>query len=511
VNVSPSTRVVLCLLICAAACQPADRSDPAWIEADPDATARFAVASGITRFDPHRATSGYDNTWLFPVYDRLIHMDPEGNPVPGLATSWEFGEDGRYLDLTLRERVTFHDGSPFDANAVAANIERAKTVSGSSVRPELAAIANVKILDSHRVRFQLHYADAALPLLLSDRAGMMVSPAAFDQPGLDRRGVGAGPFRHVEFRTGNRSIYERFSGYWDPAAAGVQRLELILIANEVTRLNALRSGQIHGAGISPVQIDEARLASLNVQTRIGLEAVYLHLNRTRSKFPDVRVRQAMNLAINRDAIVRALSLGYGEASVQPFPEGYMAYDPLTGRDYYRHDPARARKLLEDAGLGDGFSFELIVGSSIDAMPLLEALQAQLGAVGIQVRPRMLEGAQIAERFLVAQESDAALGTWGGRPDPSQTLSLLFTPGALANPGGHTTPEVQRLADAARREIDPDKRHDLLQAATRQITSEALGLFVYLPSTTYAVRPEVAGMRVWISGSKPEFRGVTIMR
>jgi peptide/nickel transport system substrate-binding protein len=499
------------VMLVSAACGPYQQYDPVAAKTDPEATARIALATGVTRYDPHRATSSYDNTWLFPVYDRLVHMSPAGEAIPGLATDWRFGDDGAFLEFELRRDVRFHDGVPFDAAAVAANIHRARSVTGSSVRSELQSIEAVEIVDAHRVRVHLRHPDAALPLILSDRAGMMVSPAAFDDPGLDRRGVGAGPFRHLEFRLGNRAVYERFDDYWDPAAAGVKRLELLLIPDEATRLNAVRSGQADGATIGTLQIEQARISGLNVQTGVGLEVSHIQLNRARSHFGDRRVRQAINHAIRREAIVRALGLGYPQPSVQPFPEGYVAFEPALGRLYYDYDPDRARALLAEAGLSGGFSFEMIVPNIPAFLPLFEALHAQLAAVGIEARPRMLEGAQVSERFYGAAESDAALVTWGGRPDPSQTLDLLFTPGALPNPGGHSTPEVMRLAALARREIDPDRRGELLRAATREVTLEALAVVISLPSATFATRPNVDGMQVWASGNKPEFRSVSVRR
>lgn len=501
--------ILLTLLLAAAACGPPPPSVDPDAVTDPQATARFGLASGVTRFDPHRATSSYDNTWLFPVYDRLVHMSPDGGAVPGLATEWRFAADGAYLDLELRQEVRFHDGTTFDARAVAANLHRARTVTGSSIGAELEAIEDVEILGCHRVRLHLRYPDAALPLILSDRAGMMVSPAAFDDASLDRRGVGAGPFRHVEYRLGDRSIYERFEDYWEPADAGVARLELLLIPDTITRLNAVRSGQADGATIGTLQIAEAQAAGLQVQTGVGLEVLHMQLNRARSEFGDRRVRQAVNHAIRRVAIVEALGLGYGEASVQPFPAGYVAHDPQLGRLHYPYDPQRARALLAAAGLEDGFAFELIVPNIPSYLPLFEAVQYQLAEVGIEAVPRVLEGAQISERFYGAAESDAALVTWGGRPDPSQTIDLLYTPGALPNPGDHSTPEVVRLAAAARQEIDPERRGELLRAATAEITREAMDVVLSLPSSTFALRPNVDGMQVWASGNKPEFRGVTI--
>lgn len=503
--------IVLLLLSTLAGCGPELPQYNPNAKVDPNATATFALASGVTRFDPHRATSSYDNTWLFPVYDRLIHMSPAGTAVPGLARAWRFGPNGAWLDLDLRPGVTFHDGEPFTAEAVAINIERAKTVLGSAVKAELKHIQRVEIIDPLHVRLHLDAPDAALPLILSDRAGMMVSPQALRAGGLDLKGVGAGPFRHVEFLLGNRSVYERFDDYWAPEDAGVQRLQLVLTPDTTTRLNAVRSGQVDGTTIGTLQIEQARRYNLQVQTGVGLEVLHMQLNRNRSKFSDKRVRQALNHAVDRKSLVRALSFGYGEASAQHFPIGYMAHDAATGADYYNYDPDRARTLLAEAGLKEGFSFELIVPNIPSYMPLFEVLQYQFAEIGVTAIPWVLEGAQISERFYGTSEGDAALVTWGGRPDPSQTIDLLFTPGSLPNPGGHSTPELMVLAQLARQEIDPQQRPTQLQAAAAEIARQALDLVLYLPSSTFALRPEVEGMRVWASGNKPEFRGVRIRR
>ena len=495
-----------CLLITGCADDPPPPSEP-----DPDATLRIAHNFILTRFDPHRATSSYDNTWLFPVYDRLVHVDPDGNAIPGLASAWRFAEDGSHLDFDLRENVRFHDGTPFDAAAVAANIERGKTVTGTVVASELAKIEQVEILGEHAVRFHLSRPDAALPLILSDRAGMMVSPAAFDDRSLDRRPVGAGPFRLLEYRTGNRAIYERVDGYWDPDAQGVRRIELRYMPDEITRLNALRSGQVDMATLLALQVDEARLWGLNVVTRVGLEFTWMQLNRARSEFGDPRVRQALNHAVRREALVNALAMGYGQPSSQVFPPNYPAFDPESGTDAYPHDPERARELLAEAGLPDGFTFEMIVPAAPAFGPLYEALEAQFRAVGIRMRPTIMEGTQISERFYAREEGDAALVSWGGRPDPSQTIDLLFTPGGLPNPGDHSTPGVQRLAAAARAEIDPDRRRILLQEAVREVTREALAVILWQSSATFAASDRVEGLEVWSSGNKAEFRNIRMLR
>ncbi len=498
--------LTLLFLVNACAPEPEPPSQP-----DPDATLRVAHNFILTRFDPHRATSSYDNTWLYPVYDRLVHVDRDGNAVPGLATEWAFSNNGTVLDLEIRQGVYFHDGEYLDARAVAANLERGLTVRGSVVRAELENIDRLEIRDDYQLRLHLSQPDAALPLILSDRAGMMVSPAMFESGRLDRHGVGAGPFRLLEYRSGHRALYERTEDYWDPDAQGVRRIDLRYLPDEVTRLNALRSGQVDMAQILSQQIDEARMWGLNVASRVGLEFTWIQFNRTRSHFGDRRVRQALNHAVQREAMVNALAMGHGEPSAQIFPSNYPAHDPATGTDRYPYDPDKARRLLAEAGLEDGFEFELVVPSAPATGPQFEALQSMFAAIGVRVRPNIMEGTQISERFYAREEGDAALVTWGGRPDPSQTIDLLFTPGGLPNPGDHSTPGVERLAAAARAETDPDARIPLLQAASAEITEEALAIILWLPAASFVSGPQVENLEVWSSGNKMEFRGIRMLK
>ena len=142
--------------------------------------------------------------------------------------------------------MTFHDGTPFDAEAVKGNIERAKTVEGSAVASELEVVSTVEVVDPLTVRLTLSGPAAQLPLVLSDRAGMMISPAAFDDPNLDQAPVGAGMFTVSEYRPNDRIIYERYDGYWDPDAVRCATFDYTIAGDPVTRLNAIRTGQVDG-------------------------------------------------------------------------------------------------------------------------------------------------------------------------------------------------------------------------------------------------------------------------
>ena len=295
-------------------------------------TLRYADANGPSRFDPHRSTIGQDIRFFTPVYDRLVHFDEAGELVPGLATDWSFDETGTEFTMTLREGVTFHDGAPFDAAAVKANIERGQTVEGSSISADLADITAIATPDPMTVVFTLSRPNSMLPGLLSHRAGSMVSPTAFENPDLDRAPVGAGPYRVTEYVEGDRIVYERYEDHWDTAAGGPDRIDLRILPDPTTRLNALRSGQIDMTAVGGAQLAEAEAAGYTIDSGPGLTYLVLYLNRAQSEFDDALVRRALNHAIDRQAIIDAVLFGAGDAAVQPFPESYYAVQPrLPGR------------------------------------------------------------------------------------------------------------------------------------------------------------------------------------
>lgn len=478
-------------------------------EANPSKVLRVAYTVGPSRFDPHRASSSFDNTSLFLTYDRLVHQSPEAEAVPGLAESWEFNEDGTVFSMKLREGVTFHDGEPFNAEAVKANIERAQTIEGSAVSSELAVIDEVVVVDEFNVDLMLNGDAASLPLVLSDRAGMMLSPAAFDNADLDVAPVGAGMFTVTEYDQDARIMYEAYPDYWDPDAVKVAGVEYLIQTDSVTRLNALRSGQIDWTFVDPPQVSEAETAGLTVETVPSLAFYHLQLNRSFEPFADPMVRQALNHAINRDAIVEGLLLGIGGiAGVQPFPEGYFANDPSIGADFYEYDPDLAKQMLADAGYPDGFTFKMIVPTVPNITQLGEAVQAQLAEIGVTAEIQAVQPSQTADIFYVQQDGDGLVSPWGGRPDPSQTLDLMFSDEGFSNPGRQTTPEVIELNAAAIEVQPPEERATALQAASAQVTKDALDVVIYFTTTPIVYSDKVVGVQGWFSG-KPEFRGMGV--
>jgi len=313
-------------------------------------------------------------------------------------------------------------------------------------------------------------------------------------------------YRVTEYRQDDTIVYERYEDYWDPEAAGAAVIEYYIMPDPTTRLNAIRTGQLDWTLIDPIQVAEAESAGLTVVPTPSLSYVHLQINRSFEPFQDVRVRQALNHAVNAQAIVDAVLLGYADVNQQSFPEWYFAWDDASGAVAYDYDPEVARQLLADAGYADGFEFEVIVPTIPIYLEVFQVIQAMYAEVGLTATLRSVPGAQVADLFYSQEEAQAIISPWGGRPDPGQTLYLLFHPDGFSNPGDHSTDEYLALWEET---LAPgDDREAAIQAASGQILADALDVSYYYPQTPFVYSENVVGFQQWFSG-KPEFRNMGV--
>ncbi|MBA3753141.1 MAG: hypothetical protein H0X01_03170, partial [Nitrospira sp.] len=219
---------------------PAVSATTAAAQTDPTATLKFAWGTNAgSNYDPHTAPNPFVNVFLFPAYDRLINLTPDGKLEPQLAESWAFKEGGKVLELKLRSGVTFHDGAKFTSEAVKANFERAKNDAKSTLKADLTQVTSVEVIDELTVKYTLSAPAGSLPALLADRAGMMISPNALKNTDLDLKPVGAGPYKVASHEPGKVIAYERFDGYWNKADQRLARIEISMVLDPATRLRAL--------------------------------------------------------------------------------------------------------------------------------------------------------------------------------------------------------------------------------------------------------------------------------
>lgn len=457
----------------------------------------MGYATDASSFDPILGNAGSDHVLLYPIYDTLIRFDKDLQPQPGLAKSWEI-EDEKTIVLHLQEGVVFHDGTPFDAEAVKFNLERAN--SEESRVSDLKNLESVEVVDPHTVKLHLKQPDSSIILALSDRTGMMVSPAAVKKYGKDyaQHPVGTGPFKLVSYQRNNEIRYEAFKDYWQKGLPYLEKLTVKIMPDENTRINALKSGQIDlSFPMSP-----ANLASLEKDPSLVVEShpevAYhkIYLNTTKPPFDNKKVRQALNYAIDREALVKAVSFGRAEPSYQPFPKGYWAHDPGITIPY---DPEKAKQLLKEAGVGK-VSFVMPYFPSGSYERLAQVIRGQLEKVGIEVQLQPMELTKGVSEYFQEKRHPSYLSRWTGRPDPQQTVSLIFSKDGYYNTGGQTTPELEELIKKAAATYEQEERAKLYAEIARiGILEEAM----HIPLLS---EPATAVMTKKVKGYQPNLLG-----
>lgn len=433
---------------------------------------RFGYSTGTTSFDPARSTTGGDRVFLFPVYDRLIRLTNTGEPRPMLASKWDFKDNGKTLVLTLNRKARFHDGAPLDAAAVKANLDRFMTMPESTQKAVLGAIAEIRVADASRVEIRCKVGCGGLLQTLGDTAGMMVSPKAFNNPDLGRAPVGAGPYVLTEYRTGSRAVYAPAKGYYDPNNQKLGGLELYVFPDDATRLNALRSGQLDMTFLRPYQVEEAQAAGLNVSRNKSAIWYYMGINMTRSKFADVRVRQALNYAVDKKKITESLLKGYCIPSDQPFPPGVLGHASKTPTIAYPYDPQKAKQLLAAAGLPNGFEFDAMVVIPPFFVQIAEAIQAELANVGVKMNVQPAPIPQVNSTYFAKGGADAYVGLNLGQSDPSATVANLYLKNGFFNPSRFSTPEIEAAYRKTVEQVDDTARQAAFEAVMKDAVASA---------------------------------------
>ena len=260
--------------------------------------------------------------------------------------------------------------------------------------------------------------------------------------------------------------------------------------------------------MDPSTFEEAQRSELSTEEFFTTSSTYLHMNRTRSEFGNQLVRQALNHAIDRDAILNAVLLGYGHASSQYYAAGFPAGYVEGMDDRYPYDPDKARELLAEAGLADGFSFDLLVPNLVTSQGIAQIVQSQLAEIGVEVNFIPVDASQTASTFFNDKIGDMVVGGSPGRTDPAQLVQLFFHKDANSNPGGHTIPEVDALYEEALIPRPDDERLPILQDLMTAVIESAGEIWLIQPTTLLAGTDEIAGFR-WSLRGQPDFRGTGI--
>lgn len=476
---------------------------------DKNATFTWMYSVDNTSFDKDKITSNNSQMYLYPIYDSLVHIDAAGTPQPMLAKSWKLLDGGNTLEMSLIDNWKYHDGVPFDAASVKANIERSKTLPQSFNKNPLKIVKSVEVVDPHTVRFNTDGGAGSLVGVLAGSPGMMMSPAAFNKPGEDISPTGgSGAFRMTKYVPGSRAEYTAVKNYWDPKALNIAKLVFTISGDDNARLNAVQSGAANVTFLRASMYEPAKRGGLTVCEAPSLSSYTLNLNTERSEFGKQKVRQAISYAIDRKAVAQVTD-GFCKPTVQMFPQSYFAANPNIGPDRYAHDPAKAKQLLSDAGLPNGFSFNLEVINLSLYQQVAEVMQANLAEVGIKLSITPVDISKLAEDFSVKKSADAIFFEQKAESDPSTLTEEYYLADGFNNPGGLTTDQITQLQDQTRQGATAAERTPAFAKLFKAVTDQAgPNIPVCNLTTPFAMTKQARGVEIYADASR-QFRGVGI--
>jgi peptide/nickel transport system substrate-binding protein len=468
-----------------------------------------AIAGEPDQLDPHKTSAYFSFEVLENVFDTLVEPDENLQMQPALAASWDVSPDQRTWTFHLRDGVVFHDGTPMTADDVVFSYRR--IIDEELVNSDkFSAVTAVEAPDPRTVVIRT---DRPTPNMLTNLGGFkgmaIVSRRNVESGQIATHPIGTGPFSFRDQKSGDSITLEANPKYWGgpPAITGVT---FRFISEPSTALSALQAGEIDWTDSIPPQ-RVAQLAdddSLTLAVTPSNDYWYLALNEARPPWNDVRVRQAIAYAIDRDAIVQATSYGTAAINELAIPQGnpwFTAYERYGGGGDERL--AKARELLQEAGAGPSNMDMLVTTEYPETVTAAQIIADNLAPLGITVNIRTVDFAT----WLDEQNSgnfDMLMMGWLGNIDPDDFYYAQHHTDGTSNAQKFSNPEVDRLLDAGRVETDHAARADDYAKAATMIADGVSYIYLYNPSVIQAWNPSLSGIEARRDGAV-RFRGATL--
>jgi peptide/nickel transport system substrate-binding protein len=468
-----------------------------WGAAEPGAAGTLVVGlvAEPVNLDPPQVTDINSLRVSRRIAETLVMFPDESTqPAPGLAESWTVSRDGLQYTFKLRKGIRFHDGTPLNAEAVKFSIERQidpdhpfnKLGTYPFANYFLGNVKAVEVVDDLTSRFILKEPRASFLAILALGAPSIVSPTAVRKWGKDyaMNPVGTGPFRFASWERGRRVVLDKNPDYWRYPVK-VERVIFRPIVEDQARLTELLTGSLDLiVGVPPDFVAQLEAnPKLALLKQVGAHVWYLGINNQRKPFDDKRVRQALNYAVNKEAIVRDVLKGTGALSRGPVLPGTWGAEPALKA--YPYDPERAKKLLAEAGYPDGFSTTMWVPESGSGMQspvaMATVIQSNLRAVGVNVAMQTMEWGSFIARLRTKEQHLFALSWMAGTEDPDMVMYPLLH-GSQWTPAGpnralYKNPRFDELLSQARQVTDQARRAELYREAQRILVEDAPWIFV----------------------------------
>ncbi len=480
-----------------------------------------AITSEPAQVDPQGAPSSGLSIVLPYLFDTLVVRDLDNSLVPALAESWEVSEDGKTITMKLRPDVVFHDGTPLNAEAVKFTFERFKAEGKASpIYAGVQQIEGIEAVDERTVRFTFGTPAANFWSTISMPYAGIISPASVQAVSENGEGflVGSGPFRLAEWQSGQSITLEKNSDYtWGPAVVenrGVPHLDKLVfkvIPDAATQLAALEAGEVDVIFIN----NPAHRAKLENNPDVRLEEtvlnslIYLGFNNQKAPFDDVKVRQALSHAINKDQIVEVALGGLGIAAYAPLPPTLPGFDPALKANELGYDVEKAKALLTDAGFESGSDGAW----SRDGQPLRAVLltsnrppndavatviQSQLQEIGVPVEIQQLDSKAVME---AANAGQFDLLLWRYDWNDPDALSIFLGSDRIGatNRVAYGNPDLDVLLAQGAHELDAKKRDQIYLEAQKLIMADAPWQAIYNPIDLMAISKRVDGAEIGYMG------------
>lgn len=452
--------------------------------------------------DPHRANTFVGRLVFSSLCDTLFEIDTSLSIVPRIVTEWEWSEGDTVLTMTLREGATFHDGTPIDAEAVQANLERAIDLPESNRRAELASIENIEVLTPATLALTLSDPDSAFLANLTDRAGMLISPASFDTAG-EGGLVCSGPYKFVERIQNDRIVLERFPEHWAADDYHFDRITFRPIPDGTVRLANLQSGDVQiidRPAPTDIGVIEGNPNLVHdLVTGLGFFGVQFNMGAGEGSQTPINqeplLRKALDLSLDRNVMNDVLGAGTFPPAYQPFSTVSWAYNPEF--DGGGRDVDAAKELMRQAG-HETVSFEITYANNTAMQSLFELVQAMASEAGFNITLRPMEFAT----YVAAREAgDFEVSQFGasGRIDPDGNFHRYLACGSAGNAGDYCNEEFTDLLNQARVTNDQEARIALYNQAQEIAAEDLPALYFYYTPRTWAYSADLEGFVSYADG------------
>lgn len=457
-------------------------------------TLNISLDADPGKLDPTQSSMLNERIVYQSIFDKLVDLDGEGKIVPMLAERWTVSEDQKTYTLFLRKGVKFQDGTPFDAKAVEFNLLRGQEKT-SLRRNELKYVSKITVVDEHTIKLDLSTPFAPFLSILTDRAGMMSSPAAVKKYGDDyvNHPVGTGPFSYEGRLKGATITLKKNPDYWRAGLPKVDEVVYKIMPDVNVAFNNLRSGQVDITNRFPYKeiTNVPANAGYTVLNNPSLGFRGFYMNTGKPPFDKKEVREAVDILIDRNAIAKVVYNNAVAAGHSPFSKAQFANGPSDVPP--KVDVARAKALLKAAGKEGGFSFKLTLPTTPDELQVGQMIQGMLRPAGISVTLEKTELATQIEAGKAGNFEGLFVG-WSGRPDPDQNIYDFVTTNGSLNYSHFGAKEVDDLLQQARVEGDQAKRKGFYDQAMAILVKEVPYIYTVHDNVLFGIAKSVKGFQ-----------------